>query len=76
MKPIARLSCKSERTAEPDAVLPSATLTEVDDEEKQYKRKSFFALFGRLVYEQRTHWFYSMVITGALGASIMYPLQA
>jgi ATP-binding cassette, subfamily B (MDR/TAP), member 1 len=74
---IAGPSRKSDRNAEQDVVLPSAPLTEVEDEGRQYKRQSFFASFGRLVYEQRTHWFlYSMVIIGAMGAGVAYPLQA
>ena len=72
---IAGPSRKFDRNAEQSVVLHSAPLTDIEDEAKQYKRQSFFASFGRLVYEQRTHWFlYSMVIMGALGAGVAYPL--
>jgi ABC-type multidrug transport system fused ATPase/permease subunit len=76
---VAEPSRQTDRAAKSDAVLPSTAthLAEIDDKEKQYKRKSFFTSFGRLVYEQRTHWLlYSMVITGAMGAGVVYPLQA
>jgi ATP-binding cassette subfamily B (MDR/TAP) protein 1 len=80
---ITESSRNDNRTAEQDLVLSpdpsaeSAPLAEVNDEEKQYKRKSFLASFGRLIYEQRRHWLlYSMVILGAVGAGVVYPLQA
>jgi ABC-type multidrug transport system fused ATPase/permease subunit len=63
------------KTAEADVVIPSGPLAEPD--EPTYKRKFYFTSFGRLIYEQRTHWIlYCVVIIGALGAGVVYPLQA
>jgi ABC-type multidrug transport system fused ATPase/permease subunit len=72
-----------ELVAEPELILPSATsaervrLAEGEEEEKKHKTKFFLASFGRLIYEQRKHWIlYSFVIIGAVGAGVVYPLQA
>ena len=69
---------ESGRIADPDIVLPFVPVADVDDQDThKYKRKSFFTSFGRLIYEQRTHWcLYSMITIGALGAGVVYPLQA
>ncbi|KAF2471491.1 lipid A export ATP-binding/permease protein-like protein msbA [Lindgomyces ingoldianus] len=49
--------------------------TEVEDVE--YKTKGLLRSFGRLIYEQRHHWFlYSIAVLGVLGAGAVYPLQA
>ncbi|KAE9380673.1 leptomycin B resistance protein pmd1 [Stipitochalara longipes BDJ] len=56
----------SSRAAETNIVLPSDPRAEMNVKEKH-----------RLLYEQRMHWFlYTMVIIGATGGGIMYPIQA
>ncbi|CAI6334085.1 unnamed protein product [Periconia digitata] len=46
-------------------------------EEKAYKEKGFFRSGGKLVYEQRQHWFlYFLTTIGILAAGAVYPLQA
>jgi ATP-binding cassette subfamily B (MDR/TAP) protein 1 len=43
----------------------------------EYKNKGLLLSFGRLIYEQRQHWFlYSIAVLGILGAGAVYPLQA
>lgn len=43
----------------------------------EYMPTGLFNSFGRLLYEQRHHWFlYSIAIIGILGAGVVQPLQA
>jgi ATP-binding cassette subfamily B (MDR/TAP) protein 1 len=43
----------------------------------EYRNTGLFNSFGRLIYEQRHHWFlYSIAIIGILGAGVVQPLQA
>ncbi|KAJ9636221.1 hypothetical protein H2199_007896 [Coniosporium tulheliwenetii] len=45
--------------------------------ETNYKQKDILRSFGRLMYEQRSHWIlYSLTVVGAIGAGVVYPLQA
>jgi ABC-type multidrug transport system fused ATPase/permease subunit len=64
------------KIAEVDVVMSQTQPLETEDE-TTYKKKSFLTSFGRLVYEQRSHWFlYSLVILGSLGGGVVYPIQA
>ncbi|KAF2262188.1 leptomycin B resistance protein pmd1 [Lojkania enalia] len=46
-------------------------------EDPEYKQKGLLRSFGRLIYEQRHHWFlYTISVLGVLGAGAVYPLQA
>jgi ATP-binding cassette subfamily B (MDR/TAP) protein 1 len=66
---------KTADTEKSDAVhtLHDRALTE----EKILKNKPFFASGGRLIVEQRHHWFlYSIAFLGILGGGSVYPIQA
>jgi len=66
----------NQKTAEVDVVMSQTQPKEADDE-SPYERKGFLTSFGRLVYEQRSHWFlYCLVILASLGAGVVYPIQA
>jgi ATP-binding cassette subfamily B (MDR/TAP) protein 1 len=43
----------------------------------EYKQRGLFGSFGRLLYEQRSHWIlYSVATLGILASGAVYPLQA
>ncbi|KAF2658230.1 leptomycin B resistance protein pmd1 [Lophiostoma macrostomum CBS 122681] len=51
--------------------------TRANTEDPEYKEVGLLRSFGKLVYEQRHHWFlYSVAILGILGGGVVYPLQA
>ncbi|KAF2127639.1 leptomycin B resistance protein pmd1 [Dothidotthia symphoricarpi CBS 119687] len=51
--------------------------TSSDDNDTTYKEKGLLRSVGRLVAEQRHHWFlYTLATLGILGAGAVYPLQA
>ena len=66
----------SNKTADADVVLPSAPLQELSDE-PTYKRKNVLSTLGLAIYEQRAYWpLYCIVLLGALGGGVVFPLQA
>jgi len=67
----------SNKNAEVDVVLPSAPLQELSDDAKPYKRLNVLSSIGLSIYEQRNNWFlYCVVLLGALGGGVVFPLQA
>lgn len=47
------------------------------EEEEIYKEKNFMQSGGKLIYEQRHHWFlYTLTAVGILAAGAIYPVQA
>ncbi|KXL48996.1 hypothetical protein M433DRAFT_4998 [Acidomyces richmondensis BFW] len=76
---IASRSCNSNEMADIDGAISSAAALETDSHNhiSRISQKSFFSSCGRLIYEQRSHWFlYTLVFLGSLGGGVAYPLQA
>lgn len=73
----ADLVAVSRKTTDAEVVVQSTALQESPGTEPTKKRQTIFPSLGLLVYEQRTHWFlYSVVLLGAVGAGVVFPLMA